>query len=44
MTTITNFLHSNFVDSAQTEGNEVPIWVVGGTRANKLKALKEYLI
>lgn len=44
MTTITNFLHSNFVSSTFVEGAETPIWVVSGDRSQKIMALKQYLI
>ncbi len=49
MTTITNFLHSTFLDSplhsdTVTGNNEKPIWVINGEVKNKINVIKQYVI
>lgn len=54
MTTITNFLNTNFLNPASfatsNDNNdsksqqETPIWVINGTREKKINVLKQYMI
>lgn len=49
MTTITNFLESNFIDSAEikdAEINENPIWILNAENQSFLNhsGIKEYII
>lgn len=49
MTTITNFLESNFIDSTEikdAEINENPIWILNAENQSFLNqsAIKEYII
>jgi|JI9StandDraft_1071089.scaffolds.fasta_scaffold1097246_1 hypothetical protein len=52
MTTITNFLNTNFLNPATITSNnsngksenETPVWVINGTRDNKISTLKQYMI
>ena len=46
MTTITNFLHSNFISSTTTQNElpELPIWILNGNRNNKIQYFRNYVI
>lgn len=44
MTTITNFLHANFLTAKSnviaSEEQELPIWVINGSKTNRINVLK----
>ena len=45
MTTITNFLHANFVSAqSQSEGKERPVWIVAAKPHLKINFLRDYLV